>query len=59
MTQEEMAFQALERELASFHLDMSQVDFSALDEAIKNLEFDLNAEWTEEIYVDEGDELDD
>lgn len=59
MTQEEMAFQALERELASFHLDMSQVDFSALDEAIKNLEFDLNAEWTEEIYdVDEGEEDD-
>lgn len=59
MTKEEMDFQALERELASFQLDISQEDFSELEEAMKNLEFDLNAEWTEEIYVDEGDELDD
>ena len=58
MTQEEI-FQDLERELASFHLDISQEDFSELEEAMKNLEFDLNAEWTEEISVDEGDELDD
>ena len=57
MTKEEMDFQALERELASFQLDISQEDFSELEEAMKNLEFDLNAEWTEEIYVDEGEEL--